>query len=363
LRSNFFLDKRLCVPHYRHAGQLDILTTSSVQLRPLFFPGFEGGVTVRKLVVCAVLVLIAKPAEVEAGSFVFKSFDVPGAIHTVATGINNAGRVVGFFDVVTGPDTTATHGFLKAGDTFSTLDVPFPGADVTRAWGINNKGQIVGSFSDATGMHGFLDTRGRFTTLDVPGAFGDRTLPLAINDRGQIVGSFHNKDLPTLSGFLKSGSKFTTLNVPGAYNTVASGINNAGKIVGWYDLGTPFVQPGFLYANGVFTTLNIPGSVDIANINNVGQIAGTFDDATGQHGFLLTGNDLTIIDVPGASNTYVSGINDFGEVAGYWNVNGVDGAHGFVAVSTPEPATFALFAIGIVGMAWYAWRRRQLATV
>jgi probable HAF family extracellular repeat protein len=313
---------------------------------------------VRKLVVCAALVLIAKPAEVEAG-FVFRTFDVPGAIHTVATGINNAGQVVGFFDVVTGPDTTATHGFLNAGGMLSTLDVPFPGADVTRAWGINNKGQIVGSFSDATGMHGFLDTRGRFTTLDVPGASGDRTLPLAINDRGQIVGSFHNKDLPTVSGFLKSGSKFTTLNVPGAYNTVASGINNAGQIVGQYSLGTPFVQPGFLYANGVFTTLNV-GYVDIANINNVGQIAGTFDDATGQHGFLLTGSDLTIIDVPGASNTYVSGINDFGEVAGYWNENGVPGSHGFVAVSTPEPASWISLCTGAAIIVGYGWQRKRL---
>jgi probable HAF family extracellular repeat protein len=310
---------------------------------------------VRKLVVCAALVLIAKPTEVEAG-WVFKTFDVPGVSYTVGTGINNAGQVVGFFD-----DATGTHGFLKAGGTFSTLDVPFPGSDVTRAWGINNAGQIVGTFSDATGRHGFLKTGRRFTIVDVPGAFVPQgTYAFAINNRGQIVGAFGSSgDAPTLSGFLKTGSNFTKLDVPGARNTIATGINDAGQIVGQYDLGTPGVRPGYLYANGVFTPLNV-GYVDTAAINNAGQIAGTFEDATGQHGFLLTGSDLTIIDVPGASNTYVGGINDSGEVVGYWNVNGVPGSHGFVAVSVPEPASWISLCTGAAIIAGYGWQRKRL---
>ena len=307
----------------------------------------------RKLVVCAALVLIAKPTEVEAGWF-FKTFDVPGADYTVGTGINNAGQVVGFFVDVTG-DTSTVHGFLNTRGTFSTLDVPFTGGESTRAWGINNAGQIVGSFSDATGTHGFLDTRGSFTTVNVPGATGQRgTTAYAINDRRQIVGAFSSTvEVATYSGFLKTGSNFTTLNVPGARNTVATGINDAGQIVGQYD------NAGYLYAKGVFTPLNV-GYVDIATINNVGQIAGTFDDATGQHGFLLTGSDLTIIDVPGASNTYVQGINDFGEVVGYWNVNGVAGSHGFVAVSTPEPASWISLCIGAAIIAGYGWQRKRV---
>ena len=46
---------------------------------------------------------------------------------------------------------------------------------------------------------------------------------------------------------------------------------------------------------------------------------------------LHSGEVLDLSDVPGASNTYVGGINDSGEVVGYWNVNGVAGSHGFVA--------------------------------
>ncbi len=327
------------------------------ELRPLSLPGFEGGVTVRKLVVCAALVLIAKPTVVEGG-FVFTTFDVPGAYYTQGTGINNAGQIVGWFG-----DATGTHGFLNAGGTFSTLDVPFPGGDTTRAWGINNAGQIVGSFSDAMGTHGFLNTGGSFTTLDVPGASGPiGTVAFAINDTGLIVGRFGDPGAGTGYGFLETGSNFTTLDDPSGFDTIAWGINDAGQIAGTYEVttGSTSVGQAFLYSDGVFTTLNVPGSVDIATINNVGQIAGSFVDGTGSHGFLLTGSDLTIIDVPGASNTQVYGINDSGEVVGNWNVNGVTGSHGFVAVSTPEPASWIRLCTGAAIIAGYGWLRKWL---
>ena len=308
---------------------------------------------------CPAMLVLVVVTQARAG-FVFTTFEVPGAVSTVGTGINNAGQVVGFFDIAIGTDRTRTHGFLYAGGTFSTLDVPAAGGDVTRAWGINNTGQIVGQFSAATGKHGFLYTGGSYTTFGVPGAGGGNgTLPLAINDSGQIVGTFNPSGVPTVSGFLMTGSNFTTLEVPGGYNTVASGINDAGQIVGQYNVITTSVRHGFLYANGVFTTLNV-GYVDVAAINNLGQIAGTFVDAAGQHGFLLTGSNLTIIDVPGASNTYVGGINDFGEVVGYWSANGVEGNRGFVAVSTPEPASWIGICTGAAIIAGYGWQRKRL---
>lgn len=310
----------------------------------------------RKLVICAALVLIAKPTEVEAG-FTFTTFDVLGAYYTQGTGINNAGQIVGWFG-----DATGTHGFLYAGGTFSTLDVPFPGGDSTRAWGINNADQIVGSFGDATGPHGFLNTGGSYTTLDVPGASGPiGTVAYAINDSGQIVGRFGDSGGVSGHGFLETGSNFTMLDVPGGFDTIAWGINDAGQIAGTYEVttGSTSVGYGFLYANGVFSTLNLPGSVDIATINNVGQIAGSFVDGTGSHGFVLTGSDLTIIDVPGASNTQIYGINDFGEVVGNWNVNGVTGSHGFVAVSTPEPASWISLCTGAAIIAAYGWQRKR----
>src|SRR6476661_2385584 len=82
----------------------------------------------------------------------FTTIDAPGSSLTQATGINDAGQIVGIFD-----DRTGTHGFLKAGSTFTTMDVP----GFTTASGINNAGQIVGQFRDIYGVyHGFLEVGG-----------------------------------------------------------------------------------------------------------------------------------------------------------------------------------------------------------
>ena len=76
----------------------------------------------------------------------FTTIDVPGAVATLAQGINDHGQIVGeYLDGITGPG----HGPLLDG-TFTTIDVP--GASFTVARGINNRGQIVGYYDP----HGFL---------------------------------------------------------------------------------------------------------------------------------------------------------------------------------------------------------------
>src|ERR1700690_2721154 len=69
---------------------------------------------------------------------VYTSIGFPGAISTVAFGINNSGYVVGeYFDI-----SGNRHGFVTNGKTFQTLD--YPGAAATSAGAINDWGQIVG---------------------------------------------------------------------------------------------------------------------------------------------------------------------------------------------------------------------------
>src|SRR4029077_8689079 len=109
----------------------------------------------------------------------FRTIDVPGASDTQATGINNAGQIVGtFFD-------GTTHGFVYAGGTFTTIDVP--DADVFTGFingvnGINDTGHVVGATGFFTSSHGFLDVNGTFSPVDVPGAMA--TLPSNINNAG-----------------------------------------------------------------------------------------------------------------------------------------------------------------------------------
>ncbi len=106
---------------------------------------------------------------------------------SAATGINNASRIVGYYDM--------KHGFLDNGVSFKTIDVP--GSQTTFPFGINGARRIVGFFGDIglgqlcgpkKPTHGFLDSGGSFTTIDVPGA--TQTCAYGINDLGQIVGLF-----------------------------------------------------------------------------------------------------------------------------------------------------------------------------
>ncbi|HEY3197518.1 MAG TPA: PEP-CTERM sorting domain-containing protein, partial [Nitrospirales bacterium] len=83
---------------------------------------------------------------------IFTPINVPGASSTLAHGINDAGQIVGGYNVGSG-----YHGFLYSGGSFTPIDVP--GASSTQANGINDAGQIVGSFDDVIGgIHGFLAT-------------------------------------------------------------------------------------------------------------------------------------------------------------------------------------------------------------
>ena len=128
-------------------------------------------------------------------TFSFTPIDVPGSAYTDASGINDRGQIVGWFEDSMGNG----HGFLDTAGSFTPIDVP--GSTITEPLGINDRGQIVGDFFDSTGHeHGFLDIGGSFTPIDVPGsAF---TVPLGINDRGQIMGSSHAGLLVPGQGFL-----------------------------------------------------------------------------------------------------------------------------------------------------------------
>jgi uncharacterized membrane protein len=170
----------------------------------------------------------------------FTTIDVPGAtvsFGTFASGINDADQIVGDFFVATGQQ----HGFLDSGGNFTTIDVPGV-MHSTAALDINNASRIVGYYDM---KHGFLDSGGSFTTIEVPGA--QSTFPFGINGTGQIVGWFGDTGLgqqctdrnkkPT-HGFLESGGIFTTIDVPGATQTCAYGINDLGQIVGSFSDGT-----------------------------------------------------------------------------------------------------------------------------
>ncbi len=334
--------------------------------------------TVLSLFLCMSL---AAP-DVQAATYSFTTFDVPGATSTHPTSINASGQVTGFYY-----DSLGQHGFVYSGGTFTTFDVP--GAISTRAASINAGGQVTGYYFDNSTSHGFLYSNGTFMILDVPGTEGSGgTEPTSINDSGQVTGNYHanlsfvysggtfmplippgavytnatsinasgqvtgnycDGSLGGCHGFVYSGGTFTTFDVPGAVSILPASINASGQVTGNYcnvadRWGSNSDCHGFVYSGGMSTDLTVPGAYETraGSINNNGQVTGSYSGSGGSHGFVYSGGTFTTLDVPGATDTWATSINASGQMAGgsHWA-----GVHGFIATPvcvTPTVTTHTL---------------------
>jgi probable HAF family extracellular repeat protein len=266
----------------------------------------------------------AVPARLAADTYT--SFDFPGATNTQAFGINEAGDIVGLYYTADG----VRHGFLLSQGDFMSIDL----SDVyTNAVSINDAGDIVGRYTDADNRnHGYLLRQGDVTTIDFPDAIFTAAAGITQAD-DLIVGRFTASDNIT-HGYQLCNDQFTSLDVPGSIETVAVRVNSDGDIVGYYE-SAGFVSHAFLLQNGSFTTIDPPGAVTtgdptgLIGINDCGEIAGYYYDFRAAHGFLLSGGEFTTIDFPGARNTFCSAINNAGCIVGlYDDVHGA--RHGFI---------------------------------
>jgi uncharacterized membrane protein len=93
----------------------------------------------------------------------FTTIDLPAVVEISVDngGINSRRELAGTYcDIApcTG-ESLASHGFLLSEGRSTTIDVP--GAIRTIAFGINERGDIVGGYADGAGFHGFLLGRGR----------------------------------------------------------------------------------------------------------------------------------------------------------------------------------------------------------
>lgn len=103
--------------------------------------------------------------------------------------------------------------------------------------------------------------------------------------------------------------------------TIPLGINGAGDIAG-YTLDANRVYRGFVrYADGAFSAPIIAPNENnftvATGITNSGTICGYYKDASGlKHGFILSEGTFTQFDVPNATQTQLTGINDAGDLIG-----------------------------------------------
>jgi hypothetical protein len=189
------------------------------------------------------------------------TFDIPDAAFLLVTATNAKGQIIGW----EGDTATETQrGFLREPDgTITKFDVPLsrgiaiePDAESvnTQVSAINDKGQIAGAyfvycrfpvFTCNSGPHAFLRERdGSFTFFDFPNAA--MTIPSGIDSKGEIAGEYIETPIGPIHGFLrKTDGSLSTLDVPNAWTL------------------SPVITPG-------------------------GQIAGTYLDKSGFHGFVVS---------------------------------------------------------------------------
>ena len=252
-----------------------------------------------------------------------------------------AGAHLAILAVLTAPLASASS------YNFTNFDGPGQNGGGTTVDGIANNGAIVG-FSSNNAANPTLFTNfvvnpnGTFTTLNINN--DPLAMANAINNSGTIVGTSNNQ------AFSQTGSVFSTL--PPVNGSTASetafGINDESLIVGQYTDGATDTQPGFVYNGSNYETLSPAANAFVVNaqgVNNEGEVAGFYStDGVHQHGFLYNDNTNTyqLLPDPNIANlqlTQFLGINDEGLAVGYYQTN--DGSqHGFIFNTNSDSYSF-----------------------
>ena len=274
--------------------------------------------------------------------YTYRQIDFPGAGFpgTVPTGINDAGEVIGYYY----DGDAYYHGFTLEHGVYTAVNFPDT-AFQTNLVGINDCGAMIGNiFYNAgfTVLEAFILENGKFTILNYPGS--ESTVAGGINGRGEIAGTY---DVTGNTGFLYANGEFRT---PASLPPYPSGLNDAGDVAGYYCPGNPTcygsgTDTGFVYSQQTHTLTPIafpgaPGEFGTfaAGINNSGEIAGFYAAAhSNPEGFLFAGGVYTTNAMPGGIGTQAFAINNAGVIVGSFG-DGTGAAHGFIATPRAHPA-------------------------
>jgi len=173
----------------------------------------------------------------------------------------------------------------------------------------------------------------RYRTVDYPAAAS--TQLFALNDHRQIVGSELGAD-GIWHALFDAGSGLAPIDLtplgPGITHSFAFSINTQADIAGTFKNAVGY--HGFVrHADGTFEVIDYPGAHDTQDygINDAGEVIGLYFDADGvSHAFKRLSGVLSNMDLPGAVTTVPLSVNNAGQVAGeYVKTDGTIG-YGFI---------------------------------
>lgn len=233
----------------------------------------------------------------------------PTSVQTQATGLNNNGAQTGFWSPTNLGGGDANYGFIRwnkkikipgAPKAVSFISVNDPlttsNPPLNQALGINDNSIAVGFYNDSLGnSHGFAYTvkTGKFTPVKIPDSVSSAAT--GINANNLICGFFTDASGST-EGFLKplKGGNAIEFEVPKSKFTQFLGVNATGMAVGFFN-GKDKLPHGILYnpATGTWVQIDAPlgaqGTI-LNGINDNGDIVGFYMDSVGNtHGLLVQG--------------------------------------------------------------------------
>jgi probable HAF family extracellular repeat protein len=240
-----------------------------------------------------------------------------------AVDINDSGMIVGVFSTPDAPESAAyvasDSGIVNISKTFG-----FP-VSRSSAVAINSAGVVTGmAFDNSLAGAPYRFENGGATILVEQSGQPRSIFPFSMNDAGVIVGRDRRApgvgfpEAVSLGGGILTHLGFLEGQSPQTSTSVAYAINQGGDIVGESkDLESEFSR-AFLFSGGVMIDLQRklpeqPSADSQANdINRSGQIAGKI----GSFGFLLDGEDVTLIGGGESGDATPRSINDLGVVVG-----------------------------------------------